>query len=41
MPKKEDKKPTRFYSKAQEEYVSALLNARTQPNSGAGLFKKS
>ena len=40
MPKDEKKKPTRFYSKMQEEYVSALLKARTQPNSGAGLFRK-
>ena len=38
--KSEEKKSTRFYSKMQEEYVSALLNARTQPNSGAGLFRK-
>ena len=39
MPK-EEKKSTRFYSKAQEEYVSALLGATRQPNSGAGHFRK-
>ena len=39
MPK-EEKKPTRFYSKAQEDYISDLLDATRQPNSGAGHFRK-
>lgn len=35
-----EKKPTRFFSSAQETYVAKKLAGKVQPNSGATPFKK-
>lgn len=37
---KENKKPTRYYSKKQETNISKKFNGKRQPNSGATKFKK-
>lgn len=37
---KEDKEPTRYFSKKQEKGVAKALNGRVQVNSGATDFKK-
>jgi hypothetical protein len=33
-------KPTRYYSKKQEQYVAKILDMKVQPNSGATSFAK-
>ena len=37
----ENENSTKYWSSRQEDYVAKFLNARTQPGSGAGKFKKS
>lgn len=34
------KKPTRYYSKKQEDKIASVTNGERQPNSGATVFAK-
>lgn len=39
--KEDEKKPTRYYSKKQEDSIARSLGGKRQPNSGATMFAKS